>query len=120
MVLRELRPNLADKNVRLIDVIDAEKKAKEMGDMDDRLVKYLERKYGKREQAFTFKNRPVADQTQNIFAMKRPVFQKYRKNSSQLNKTNLNKNHKGFIMIQGDPSKKNTKTSSSLLQKNMK
>ena len=49
MVLRELRPNLADKNVRLIDVIDAEKKAKEMGVLDDRLVKYLERKYGKRE-----------------------------------------------------------------------
>lgn len=45
----ELRPNLADKDVRLIDLIDAENKARELGEIDDRLVKYLERKYGKRE-----------------------------------------------------------------------
>ena len=72
----ELRPNLADKNVRLIDVIDAENKARDLGEIDDRIVKFLERRHGKRYHDHTLGQRPVNDNRQNIFEMKKPVFPK--------------------------------------------
>jgi hypothetical protein len=81
----ELRPNLADKNVRLIDVIDAENKARDLGEVDDRIVKFLERRHGQRTNAHTFGQRPVDDIRHNIFAMRKPVFpkQKYKNDYSK-------------------------------------
>ena len=53
VALRELRPNL-DPAQPLLEVIHAENSRKEPTQSDDRVIKRLERKYGKRRAALTF------------------------------------------------------------------
>ena len=54
-ILRELRPEI-DSARRLIDVIDLENKRLNTPEIDDRVVKFLERRYGPRLQAITIKH----------------------------------------------------------------
>jgi len=53
-ILRELRPEI-DSARRLIDVIDQENRESAPIILDDRLIKFLERRYGLRLQAKTFR-----------------------------------------------------------------
>ena len=47
-IIRELRPNIkVEKGMRLADIIDRENKQREREPKDDRVVKYLERRFGR-------------------------------------------------------------------------
>lgn len=58
-MIRNLRPQFDPKKKALIDVIEHEDEVKH--EKDDRVIKYLERRYGKRKTASTFASRHLLE-----------------------------------------------------------